>query len=84
MQIPWGANTSQNCPKGCFGLSAAINGPWLERNGPKLTAVLGATLFFVGNMIAAVGIYSKVYSLYFFPTLNQAFFIAWRLTSSLS
>ncbi|KAF9319326.1 hypothetical protein BG003_009407 [Podila horticola] len=51
---------------GCFGLSAAINGPWLERNGPKLTAVLGATLFFVGNMIAAVGIYSKIVSLLYF------------------
>jgi len=46
---------------GCFGLSAAINGPWLERNGPKLAAILGATIFFVGNMIAAVGIYSKVW-----------------------
>lgn len=45
---------------GCFGLSAAINGPWLERNGPKLAAILGATMFFLGNMIAAVGIYSKV------------------------
>ncbi|KAG0033459.1 hypothetical protein BGZ81_008412 [Podila clonocystis] len=51
---------------GCFGLSAAINGPWLERNGPKLAAILGATLFFVGNMIAAVGIYSKILALLYF------------------
>ncbi|KAG0240032.1 major facilitator superfamily domain-containing protein [Mortierella sp. GBAus27b] len=51
---------------GCFGLSAAINGPWLERNGPKLAAVIGATVFFLGNMIAAIGIYAKIISLLYF------------------
>ncbi|KAF9917383.1 hypothetical protein BX616_001197 [Lobosporangium transversale] len=51
---------------GCFGLSAAINGPWLERNGPKLAATAGASIFFMGNMIAAIGMYTKiVYLLYF-------------------
>ncbi|KAG0364581.1 hypothetical protein BGZ54_007362 [Gamsiella multidivaricata] len=51
---------------GCFGLSAAINGPWLERNGPKLAAILGATIFFLGNMIAAIGIYTKLMGLLYF------------------
>ncbi|KAF9348874.1 hypothetical protein BGX26_012753 [Mortierella sp. AD094] len=51
---------------GCFGLSAAINGPWLERNGPKLAAIIGATIFFLGNMIAAIGIYAKIMALLYF------------------
>ncbi|KAG0057220.1 hypothetical protein BGZ83_000633 [Gryganskiella cystojenkinii] len=51
---------------GCFGISAAINGPWLERNGPKLAAILGATVFFLGNMIAAIGIYAKIMALLYF------------------
>ncbi|KAG0348400.1 hypothetical protein BG005_011550 [Podila minutissima] len=40
---------------GCFGCSAAINGPWLERVGPRKASLVGTTLFFIGNMIAAVG-----------------------------
>ncbi|KAG0215647.1 hypothetical protein BGX28_008893 [Mortierella sp. GBA30] len=51
---------------GCFGLSAATNGPWLERNGPKLAAVIGSTLFFLGNMVAAIGIYTKLIALLYF------------------
>ncbi|GJJ69544.1 MFS transporter, OFA family, oxalate/formate antiporter [Entomortierella parvispora] len=51
---------------GCFGISSAINGPWLERNGPKLAAILGATVFFLGNMIAAIGIYAKIMALLYF------------------
>ncbi|KAG0295340.1 hypothetical protein BGZ98_001434 [Dissophora globulifera] len=51
---------------GCFGISAAINGPWLERNGPKLAAILGSTVFFLGNMIAAIGIYAKIMALLYF------------------
>ncbi|KAF9301044.1 hypothetical protein BGZ74_007219 [Mortierella antarctica] len=51
---------------GCFGLSAALNGPWLERHGPKLAAILGATIFFLGNMIAAIGIYTKIIALLYF------------------
>ncbi|KAF9278984.1 hypothetical protein BGZ68_008207 [Mortierella alpina] len=45
---------------GCFGLSAALNGPWLERHGPRLAAFLGSTVFFIGNMVAAIGIYTKI------------------------
>ncbi|KAF8984385.1 hypothetical protein BGZ52_012749 [Haplosporangium bisporale] len=51
---------------GCFGLSAAVNGPWLERHGPKLAAIIGATMFFLGNMIAAIGIYTKIIALLYF------------------
>jgi len=45
---------------GFFGLSAAINGPWLERVGPRKAALVGTTLFFLGNMVASVGIHTKV------------------------
>ncbi|KAF9962542.1 hypothetical protein BGZ72_003141 [Mortierella alpina] len=45
---------------GCFGLSAALNGPWLERHGPRLAAFIGSTVFFIGNMVAAIGIYTKI------------------------
>ncbi|KAG0022674.1 hypothetical protein BGZ80_011486 [Entomortierella chlamydospora] len=51
---------------GCFGITAAINGPWLERNGPKLAAIIGTTIFFLGNMIAAIGIYAKIMVLLYF------------------
>ncbi|KAF9932992.1 hypothetical protein FBU30_006816 [Linnemannia zychae] len=51
---------------GCFGLSAAVNGPWLERHGPKLAAIVGATVFFLGNMIAAIGIYTRIIALLYF------------------
>ncbi|KAF9572111.1 hypothetical protein EC968_010364 [Mortierella alpina] len=48
---------------GCFGLSAALNGPWLERHGPRLAAFIGSTVFFIGNMVAAIGIYTKIIGL---------------------
>ncbi|KAF9365584.1 hypothetical protein BGX34_009410 [Mortierella sp. NVP85] len=51
---------------GCFGLSAAFNGLWLERNGPKLAAVVDATIFFLGNMIAVIGIYAEIVALLYF------------------
>ncbi|KAF9976741.1 hypothetical protein BGZ73_007966 [Actinomortierella ambigua] len=51
---------------GCFGLSSAINGPWLERHGPRLAAVIGSTLFFLGNMISAIGIRAKIIALVWF------------------
>ncbi|XXQ36718.1 Major facilitator superfamily (MFS) profile domain-containing protein [Plasmodiophora brassicae] len=40
----------------CFGVAAAILGPWTERHGPRAAIHLGATLFFVGNLITAAGI----------------------------
>ncbi|KAF9081754.1 hypothetical protein BGX23_000478 [Mortierella sp. AD031] len=48
---------------GFFGLSAAINGPWLERVGPRKAALVGSTLFLIGNMIATLGIHFKIIGL---------------------
>ncbi|KAF9981510.1 hypothetical protein BGZ65_003854 [Modicella reniformis] len=48
---------------GFFGLSAAINGPWLERVGPRKAALVGTFLFFLGNMIASIGIHFKIIAL---------------------
>ncbi|KAJ3196563.1 hypothetical protein HK101_008475 [Irineochytrium annulatum] len=39
-----------------FGCTAAILGPWLERAGPFRGALLGAVLFYAGNLIAALGV----------------------------
>ncbi|KAK9703478.1 hypothetical protein K7432_010700, partial [Basidiobolus ranarum] len=39
---------------GVFGISAATMGPWLERNGPRKTALLSSTLFYLGNLITAL------------------------------
>ncbi|KAF9978086.1 hypothetical protein BGZ73_003826 [Actinomortierella ambigua] len=54
------ANIAFSIAVGFFGLSAAINGPWLERNGPRKAALIGSTLFLVGNLIAAIGIEFKL------------------------
>ncbi|GJJ76536.1 MFS transporter, OFA family, oxalate/formate antiporter [Entomortierella parvispora] len=51
---------------GFFGFSAAVNGPWLERVGPRTAALVGTTLFFIGNMIAAIGIHTKVMGVIYF------------------
>ncbi|KAG0299716.1 hypothetical protein BGZ98_009817 [Dissophora globulifera] len=51
---------------GCFGLSAAINGPWLERVGPRTASLVGTFLFFLGNMVAAIGIHFKILALIYF------------------
>ncbi|KAF9343383.1 hypothetical protein BGX26_005829 [Mortierella sp. AD094] len=51
---------------GFFGLSAAINGPWLERVGPRKASLVGTTLFFIGNMIASLGIHLKIMGLVYF------------------
>ena len=37
-----------------FGIAAAFLGPWLERNGPFKGAFMGATLFFLGNLLTAL------------------------------
>ncbi|KAJ3310658.1 hypothetical protein HDU76_003316, partial [Blyttiomyces sp. JEL0837] len=46
-----------------FGCMAAILGPWLERNGPFRGAILGAGLFFFGNLMTALGVYVKQISI---------------------
>ncbi|KAI9229224.1 MAG: oxalate/formate antiporter [Piptocephalis tieghemiana] len=44
---------------GCFGLSAAIMGPWLERNGPMKASFIGSSLFIIGNCLTALAIHTK-------------------------
>ena len=38
-------------------VTSAVMGPWLERNGPKKGALIGGTLFFIGHLISALGVY---------------------------
>ena len=49
-----------------FGVTAAILGPWLERNGPFKGAILGASLFFLGNLLTGLGVYCKAWGLVYF------------------
>lgn len=42
-----------------FAISAALLGPWLERNGPLKGLLLGSGLFFFGNLLTALGVYVK-------------------------
>lgn len=42
---------------GLLGMSGAIMGPWLERNGPRIASILGGSLFCVGNLLTAVALY---------------------------
>ncbi|KAJ3050682.1 hypothetical protein HK097_008323 [Rhizophlyctis rosea] len=49
-----------------FGVAAAFLGPWLERNGPWKGAFMGATLFFLGNLLTALGVYVHKFELVFF------------------
>lgn len=38
-------------------------GPWLERHGPRKAGLLGAVLFFIGNLITALGVHVKMIAL---------------------
>jgi len=42
-----------------FGPSAAVLGPWLERNGPRTGALFGAAMYCIGQLVAALAIYLK-------------------------
>ncbi|KAJ9071783.1 hypothetical protein DSO57_1033596 [Entomophthora muscae] len=44
---------------GFFGISAAVMGPWLERNGPKAAGLLGSSLFLAGNLVTGLGLHLK-------------------------
>ncbi|KAJ3159565.1 hypothetical protein HDU86_001574 [Geranomyces michiganensis] len=48
-----------------FGCTAALLGPWLERNGPRKGAMIGSTLFFIGNLLAALGVHVQSLALVF-------------------
>eukprot|EP00123_Amoebidium_parasiticum_P014832 comp22661_c0_seq1/m.34968 comp22661_c0_seq1/g.34968 ORF comp22661_c0_seq1/g.34968 comp22661_c0_seq1/m.34968 type:complete len:567 (-) comp22661_c0_seq1:439-2139(-) len=45
---------------GVFGLSSAVFGPVVERRGPRMMLMLSSTFFFVGNMLAALGVYLHI------------------------
>jgi hypothetical protein len=42
-----------------FGPSAAVLGPWLERSGPRMGAFFGASMYGLGQLVAALAIYLK-------------------------
>lgn len=44
---------------GLLGISAAIMGPWLERNGPKKALILSSSAFYLGHLLAALAVYLK-------------------------
>ncbi|KAJ1982884.1 hypothetical protein H4R35_000010 [Dimargaris xerosporica] len=44
---------------GSFGFTSAILGPWLERNSPRLSLMIGISLFYVGNLLTALGLHLK-------------------------
>jgi MFS family permease len=42
-----------------LGLSAAFGGPWVERNGPRKTAMVAAVFFGSGLLVGGLGLYVK-------------------------
>ncbi|KAJ6637195.1 putative MFS-type transporter YhjX [Pseudolycoriella hygida] len=51
---------------GMLGFTAALMGPWLERNGPKKALIVSSTAFYIGNLLSALAIYLKyIWLLYF-------------------
>ena len=44
---------------GGLGFTAAALGPWLERNGPRAGLLLGASMFLIGNVIAAISLWNR-------------------------
>ncbi|KAJ3018179.1 UNVERIFIED_CONTAM: hypothetical protein HDU68_011292, partial [Siphonaria sp. JEL0065] len=46
-----------------LGCSAAAVGPWLERHGPYMGCIVGACLFYLGNLVAALGVQIKAIGL---------------------
>ena len=44
---------------GLAGVGSALSGPMLARKGPLMIATSGAILFFLGNLLTALGIYAK-------------------------
>lgn len=41
-------------------------GPWLERRGPFKGMMLGASLFYLGNLLTALGVYVQNFGLIYF------------------
>lgn len=51
---------------GMLGLSAAIMGPWLERNGPRKALILSSSAFYIGHLLSALAIYLRLIWLLYF------------------
>eukprot|EP01134_Creolimax_fragrantissima_P007473 CFRG7473T1 len=51
---------------GCFGLSAALLGPVLERNGPRPTLIFSSSMLFAGMLLAGLGCWVKQIGLIYF------------------
>ncbi|KAI8847836.1 major facilitator superfamily domain-containing protein [Chytridium lagenaria] len=45
------------------GMASILLGPWLERNGPFRGALLGASLFYFGNLLTALGVHFRQISI---------------------
>ncbi|KAI9003409.1 major facilitator superfamily domain-containing protein [Hyaloraphidium curvatum] len=43
----------------CFGPCAAVFGPWMERVGPRTGAFLGLSMYYIGQLLAAVATVTK-------------------------
>eukprot|EP00123_Amoebidium_parasiticum_P018944 comp24324_c1_seq12/m.45876 comp24324_c1_seq12/g.45876 ORF comp24324_c1_seq12/g.45876 comp24324_c1_seq12/m.45876 type:complete len:555 (-) comp24324_c1_seq12:339-2003(-) len=48
---------------GTFGPSAALFGPWLEREGPRKALLLSTSLFYAGNLLAALAVWKGLWAL---------------------
>ncbi|ORZ31426.1 major facilitator superfamily domain-containing protein [Catenaria anguillulae PL171] len=48
-----------------FGLACFLCGPWLERHGPRRMTMIGATLFFIGQMITVLAMHVQSVPLLF-------------------
>ncbi|KAJ3071858.1 hypothetical protein HDU98_004708 [Podochytrium sp. JEL0797] len=46
-----------------FGCAAAAFGPWMERKGPFVGCLVGTALFFLGNMLTAIGVQAQTIAL---------------------
>ncbi|KAJ1678037.1 hypothetical protein EV182_004912, partial [Spiromyces aspiralis] len=51
---------------GVLGLTGALMGPWIESHQPRISTLIGALLFFAGNMISGVAMSAKLIGLLYF------------------
>ncbi|KAJ3353054.1 hypothetical protein GGF32_003228 [Allomyces javanicus] len=51
---------------GVLGMASFLTGPWLERHGPRIPALLGATLYMIGQALAALACHIQSLGLLYF------------------
>ncbi|XP_037050065.1 uncharacterized MFS-type transporter YhjX-like [Bradysia coprophila] len=44
---------------GMFGIASVVMGPYLDRNGPRKTIMIGSSLLFIGNILSSIAVYLK-------------------------